>query len=31
LEFFLKGNTSLEGVSRQKPFKWIPDQGWKDL
>ena len=30
-DFFLKGNTSLEGVSMVKPFVWMPDQGWKDL
>lgn len=31
LDFFLKGNTSLESASRHKPYEWIPDQGWKDL
>lgn len=31
LNFFLKGNTSLEQVSRPKPYKWIPDAGWKDM
>lgn len=30
-DFFLKGNTSLEGINMTKPFSWIPDQGWKDL
>jgi len=31
LDFFLKGNTSLEGVSRQKPYKWLSEGGWKDM
>ena len=31
LDFFLKGNTSLEAVNRPKPSKWIPDSGWKDI
>ena len=31
LDFFLKGNTALEQVSRSKPYKWVPDEGWKDL
>lgn len=31
LNFFLKGNTSLEQVSRPKPYKWVPDAGWKDI
>ena len=31
LDFFLKGNISLEQSERKKPFKWIPDQGWEDL
>eukprot|EP00357_Protocruzia_adherens_P037170 CAMPEP_0115003166 /NCGR_PEP_ID=MMETSP0216-20121206/18440_1 /TAXON_ID=223996 /ORGANISM="Protocruzia adherens, Strain Boccale" /LENGTH=58 /DNA_ID=CAMNT_0002368901 /DNA_START=44 /DNA_END=216 /DNA_ORIENTATION=- len=31
LEFFLKGNTSLEPPSRKKPYPWISDIGWKDL
>ena len=31
LEFFLKGNTSLEPVKNPKPFKWVPDGGWKDM
>ena len=25
LDFFLKGNTSLEVVQRPKPYKWVPD------
>lgn len=31
LDFFLKGNVSLEQPSHKKPFEWISDQGWKDL
>lgn len=31
LDFFLKGDISLEGASRAKPFAWMSDQGWKDL
>ena len=31
LDFFLKGNLSLEKSDRQKPYDWIPDQGWEDL
>jgi len=31
LDFFLKGNTSLDSNIRPKPFSWIPDVGWKDL
>lgn len=31
LDFFLKGNTSLEQVQRPKPYKWVSDSGWKDL
>ena len=31
LDFFLKGNLSLEKSDRVKPFEWIPDQGWEDL
>ncbi|XP_051490092.1 dynein axonemal heavy chain 10 [Apus apus] len=31
LEFFLKGNTSLEKSAREKPYAWLPDQGWEDL
>ena len=29
LDFFLKGNTSLDAIE-QKPFKWISVNGWKD-
>lgn len=31
LDFFIKGNISLEKSSRCKPHDWIPDQGWEDI
>ena len=31
LDFFIKGNISLEKSARVKPFSWIPDQGWEDM
>ncbi len=31
LDFFLKGNLSLEKARRAKPYEWLPDQGWQDL
>lgn len=31
MDFFLKGNTSLEQVKRKKTQKWISESGWKDL
>jgi dynein heavy chain, axonemal len=31
LDFFLKGNTSLEAGSRPNPFTWLSNNGWKDL
>uniref|UniRef100_UPI00398F6830 dynein axonemal heavy chain 10 isoform X2 n=1 Tax=Pristiophorus japonicus TaxID=55135 RepID=UPI00398F6830 len=31
LEFFLKGNISLEKSKRAKPCPWLPDQGWEDI
>uniref|UniRef100_A0A8D3BG74 AAA+ ATPase domain-containing protein n=1 Tax=Scophthalmus maximus TaxID=52904 RepID=A0A8D3BG74_SCOMX len=31
LEFFIKGNLSLEKSLRKKPQDWLPDQGWEDL
>jgi dynein heavy chain len=31
LDFFLKGNTSLDAVERKKPGPWISDNGWKDI
>lgn len=31
LDFFLKGDTSLEGVSEPCPVTWLVGSGWKDL
>ena len=31
LNFFVKGNMSLEKSHRPKPHAWIPDQGWEDI
>lgn len=31
LDFFLKGNTSLEQIAKAKPYKWLTESGWKDL
>jgi dynein heavy chain len=31
LDFFLKGNTSLEMVEAKKPYVWMTDNGWKDI
>ncbi|KAM5237710.1 dynein axonemal heavy chain 10 [Ctenodactylus gundi] len=31
LDFFLKGNISLERSKRKKPCTWLPDQGWEDI
>ena len=31
LDFFLKGNLSLEKSTRKKPHEWWPDQGWEDI
>eukprot|EP00842_Homolaphlyctis_polyrhiza_P003630 jgi/Hompol1/4268/HPOL_001758-RA len=31
VNFFLKGDVSLELPSIKKPFGWLLDQGWKDL
>ncbi|XP_006865538.1 PREDICTED: dynein heavy chain 10, axonemal [Chrysochloris asiatica] len=31
LEFFLKGNISLEKSKRKKPCSWLSDQGWEDI
>ena len=31
LDFFLKGNLSLDRVERAKPADWVPDSGWKDM
>ena len=31
LDFFLKGNTSLDAVESKKPYPWLSDNGWKDI
>lgn len=31
LDFFLKGNLSLEKSTRRKPSDWLPDAGWQDV
>ncbi|KAH6585240.1 hypothetical protein BASA61_006968 [Batrachochytrium salamandrivorans] len=31
VNFFLKGDISLEEPTVKRPFSWIPKQGWKDL
>ncbi|XP_025789014.1 dynein heavy chain 10, axonemal [Puma concolor] len=31
LDFFLKGNVSLEKSHRKKPCAWLSDQGWEDI
>lgn len=31
LDFFLKGDVSLDPASETKPVVWLSDQGWKDL
>lgn len=31
LEFFLKGNTSLEETEEEKPYLWVSTSGWKDM
>ena len=31
LDFFLKGNLSLEKAARAKPHEWWPEQGWEDV
>jgi dynein heavy chain len=31
LDFFLKGNTSLDTVEAKNPHKWISENSWKDL
>ncbi|KAG8146106.1 hypothetical protein E2320_012501 [Naja naja] len=31
LDFFLKGNLSLEKSARKKPCPWLADQGWEDI
>jgi dynein heavy chain len=31
LDFFIKGNISLEKSTRKKPYEWLSDQGWEDI
>ena len=31
LDFFLKGNTSLEETQEDKPYNWVSTSGWKDI
>ncbi len=31
LNFFLRGNPSIEKSSMKNPFNWVSDQGWDDL
>ena len=31
LDFFLKGDTSLDAVARPSPAPWLVASGWKDL
>jgi len=31
LDFFLKGNTSLDDVEEKSPADWISIGGWKDM
>nr|XP_061803884.1 dynein axonemal heavy chain 10-like [Nerophis lumbriciformis] len=31
LEFFIKGNLSLEKSARKKTCNWLPDAGWEDV
>jgi dynein heavy chain len=31
LDFFLKGNTSLEATEAKKPYPWLSENGWKDI
>ena len=31
LDFFIKGNTSIEAAKRKKPFVWITDVSWQDV
>lgn len=31
VDFFLKGNTSLDAIRQPKPFAWLNDVGWKDM
>ena len=31
LDFFLKGNSSLDTVEMKKPYSWLSENGWKDI
>jgi len=31
LDFFLKGNTSLDAIEQKKPAPWLSENGWKDI
>eukprot|EP01135_Chromosphaera_perkinsii_P002697 Nk52_evm65s226 gene=Nk52_evmTU65s226 len=31
LDFYLKGNISLEKSKRRCPFSWLPEEGWEDI
>lgn len=31
LNFFLKGNVSLDDVEKPRPAEWVPENGWKDI
>ena len=31
VDFFLKGNTSLDAIRQPKPFAWLNEVGWKDM
>jgi len=31
LDFFLKGNTSLEEIEAKKPYAWLSNNAWKDI
>lgn len=31
LDFFLKGNTSLDSSDAKKPYAWLTENGWKDI
>lgn len=31
LDFFLKGNTSLDAIETKKPYPFITENAWKDI
>ena len=31
LNFFLKGNQALNEIEKSKPYKWVPESGWRDI